>query len=198
MVCDPDGHDRIDSFALVTYIPEPIAGFLDRLRAELVPSCALRAHITVLPPRLLEVPVEAACDVLQSRLSGISPFTVELAEVEVFEVSDVIYIAIGRGHEMLKKMHHDLNQDGLYDQEAFRYHPHVTLAQNLDSDQLEELSVVARRRWAEFTGPRSFSIECVTFVQATRRKSWIDLSEMSLSGVWQRPLQKLPHEIRLY
>ena len=44
----PTVWDRINSFALVTYIPEPLAGFLDRLRQELVPNCFLRAHATIL------------------------------------------------------------------------------------------------------------------------------------------------------
>ena len=51
MYNDPAAWDRINSFALVSYIPEPLAGFLDRLRQELVPNCFLRAHVTILPPR---------------------------------------------------------------------------------------------------------------------------------------------------
>jgi len=39
MYNDPAAWDRINSFALVSYIPEPLAGFLDRLRQELVPNC---------------------------------------------------------------------------------------------------------------------------------------------------------------
>ena len=41
-VC-PDGAERMNLFALVVYIPDPLAKFLDDLREELVPA-ACRAR----------------------------------------------------------------------------------------------------------------------------------------------------------
>ena len=43
----------INSYALISYLPEPLAGYLDSLRCELVPRCQARTHVTVLPPRPL-------------------------------------------------------------------------------------------------------------------------------------------------
>ncbi len=40
-----------NQFALVSYIPDPLGNFLDRLRLDLVPGCSPHAHVTVLPPR---------------------------------------------------------------------------------------------------------------------------------------------------
>jgi hypothetical protein len=41
---------RPDIFGLIIYVPNPLAGFLDGLRKDLVPGCNPRAHLTVLPP----------------------------------------------------------------------------------------------------------------------------------------------------
>ena len=48
----------INSFSLVAYVPQPLAGFIERLRQEIQPGCTARSHLTFLPPRLLEIPVE--------------------------------------------------------------------------------------------------------------------------------------------
>jgi 2'-5' RNA ligase len=66
--------------------------------------------------------------------------------------------------------------------EPFPYHPHVTLAQYLESDQLDELSRVARDRWRSCTLDRHFRVDTITFVQNTRRNLWIDLAEFRLGA----------------
>jgi 2'-5' RNA ligase len=188
MFSDPSGVEYLNSFALVSYIPEPLAGFLDRLRCELVPKCFLRAHVTILPPRPIEPPPEKAWTELRDSAYQLSPIDVELCAVEVFPVSDVIHISIGRGHDELKRMHAMLNTNRLAYREPFPYHPHITLAQNLTPDQVDELIEVSRRRWAEYKGPRGFRAGVVTFVQNTRWHGWIDLGETVLGrGVETEP-----------
>ncbi len=180
MYKDPPVWDRINSFALVTYIPEPLAGFLDRLRQELVPNCFLRAHATILPPRALSSSPEEAWEAIRARAPQFAPFEMGLGGVEVFPVSDVIYIQITTGREKLIEMHEAMNVDGLKRQEEFPYHPHVTLAQDLKPDEVDELVQVARSRWAECPYLRSFRAEKVFFVQNTRCKEWVDLGECEL------------------
>jgi len=180
MFSDPDGVEYLNSFALVSYIPEPLAQFLDQLRSELVPNCFLRAHLTILPPRPIESSREKALAELREATGELQPIGIELSSVEIFPHSDVIYIAIGAGHEELKRMHDKLNSGSLAYKEFYDFHPHVTLAQSLTPDQVDELSEVARRRWAEYKESRAFRIETVTFVQDTRRHGWIDLAEMAL------------------
>ena len=101
----PSAWDRINSFALVSYIPEPLAGFLDRLRQELVPNCFLRAHVTILPPRPILSSPEEAWEVIRGAAPEFLPFEVELAGVDVFPVSDVIYIQVSAGSVELQRMH---------------------------------------------------------------------------------------------
>jgi len=178
---DPSARHRIDSFALVSYIPEPLAGFLNRLRQELVPNCFLRAHVTILPPRPCSTSAQAATEEVCSAVRAFHPFDVTLHAVEVFSVSDVIFISIAGGDRQLRDMHETLNYGGLEVREAFPFHPHITLAQNLRPDEVDELTRVARTRWAAFPHSRSFRVEALTFVQATRYKTWIDLAECKLS-----------------
>jgi 2'-5' RNA ligase len=180
MYNDPVAWDRINSFALVSYIPEPLAGFLDRLRQELVPNCFLRAHVTILPPRPICSSPEAAWRTVKNLAPLFPPFDVEVTKVEVFPVSDVIYVDIGRGSEDMQSMHAALNTEGLLCPEHYPYHPHVTLAQDLKSDEVDELARVARARWAEHKHPQTFRVEKVFFVQNTRRNQWIDLGESAL------------------
>jgi len=179
MYKDPMPWDRINSFALVSYIPEPLAGFLDRLRQELVPNCFLRAHVTVLPPRPLAAPDEA-WRVIKHLIPQFAPFDVHMTDVEVFPISDVIYINLGEGREQLRQMHDGLAIDCLHCSEQFEYHPHVTLAQELKPDELDELVAVARARWAEFKFDRCFRVDKTTFVQNTRCNDWVDLHECAL------------------
>lgn len=180
MYKDPAARDRINSFALVSYIPEPLASFLDRLRQELVPDCFLRAHVTILPPRPITSQPEAAWDLVRWFAPQFAPFDVQLTSVEVFPVSDVIYVNISAGSEQLTRLHATLNADGMLFEEQFSYHPHVTLAQNLQPDQVDELARVARIRWAEHALPKTFRVEKAIFVQNTRWNEWIDLGECTL------------------
>ena len=180
MYNDPAAWDRINSFALVSYIPEPLAGFLDRLRQELVPNCFLRAHVTILPPRPISSTPEAAWGIVRTLAPRFAPFDIEMTQLEVFPVSDVIHIEIGRGREELVRMHDSLNVDGLKFAEPYPYHPHITLAQELKGDEVDELARVARVRWDEYKLPKTFRVDKVFFVQNTRRKEWLDLGESAL------------------
>lgn len=181
MSADPNSGDRINLFAFVSYIPDPLAQFLNRLRQELVPNCFLRAHVTVLPPRPINGSFEEARICLGALASKFEPFDVELGNVHVFPVTDVIHIDLRSGADELRRMHSVMNTGCLLYNEPFEYHPHITLAQNLKPDEIDELIRVARARWAEFRHSRTFRVDKLTFVQGTRWKEWIDLCECPLT-----------------
>jgi len=180
MAIDPNVRDRINSFALVTYIPEPLAGFLDGLRQALVPNCFLRAHATILPPRPITCSPEHAWDTIRALAPQFPPFDIQLGGVEVFPRSDVIYVSISQGNEVLRRMHEVLDVGGLRYKEEHPYHPHVTLAQKLKPDEVDELTRAARERWAAFPFANSFHVDRVFFVQNTRWDQWVDLGECKL------------------
>src|SRR5579871_1669672 len=180
MFKDPPARERINSFALVAYIPEPLAGFLDRLRQELVPNCFLRAHVTILPPRPISSTPEAAWKVVQELVPRSRPFELQLAGVVVFPITDVIYVSVGQGSGDLRDLHDRLNTGALRYDEPYRFHPHITLAQELKPDEVDELVTVAQTRWAEYRGQRRFRVDKTVFVQNTRRNVWLDLGECTL------------------
>jgi 2'-5' RNA ligase len=183
MACSSNGADRINLFALVVYIPDPLATFLDHLRKELVPGCLPRAHVTILPPRPLAVDVSAALDAARSRVSGFSPFEIAAGDIEIFPGTDVIHISIREGERELREMHRALNNDALAFDEPFSYHPHITLAQDMAPGQVQPLSQLACQRWAAFRHSRRFRAERAVFVQSTVACTWVDLEEFRLAGV---------------
>jgi len=178
-----DGLQRVNLFALVVYIPDPLASFLDNLRKELIPGCIPRAHVTVLTPRPLAVDPQVATEQARRVASGFAPFDLELGKIEIFQETDVIYVDLAGGVRELKEMHDAANTGVLAFDEPFEYHPHVTLAQGLAHDQVDPLYQIASRRWAEFPHTTRFRAECVTFVQSTDCIRWADLADISLDGV---------------
>jgi 2'-5' RNA ligase len=180
------GDERMDLFALVAYIPEPLAGFLDALRRELAPGCRLRAHITILPPRELACDLQTASRELEKALSQTRSFRVSVGEVKVFPGSEVIHVAIDAGLEQLRKLHAQLNQGDCKAPELWRYHPHVTLAQDLEPTAVPAAFNLAERRWREYSGPRSFALDHLTFVRRTLgddcavENLWVDLATWEL------------------
>lgn len=176
--------NKINSFALISYIPEPLAGFLDSLRCELVPRCTAKSHVTVLPPRPLGGGLpETAWDNLNRFLDNFTPFRVELNSIEVFQRTNVIYLSIGSGYRELERMHSTLNHGMVQYQEPYEYHPHVTLAQELRPEEVEAAAALARRRWSEFSYSRSFMVHRLIFVQNTIENRWSDLAGRELSDL---------------
>lgn len=180
MQCPSSGGPRINSFALVTYTPDPLGPFLDRLRRELVPSCFAHAHVTILPPREIVCSEDEVVRQLRRSVHEFPPFRVELTGIEVFARTSVIYLGIGRGKNELRRMHDAFNRDALYFDEPHQYHPHVTLAQEISPDQVPALVQVAEKFWSEYRGPRTFELDALTFVQNTKGNQWLDLEEFPL------------------
>jgi 2'-5' RNA ligase len=178
--------ERPNVFALVIYIPEPLGKFLDDLRRELVPDYNPHAHVSVLPPRPLTAGWDAAASQARALTEGWTPFDIELTTIEVFPVTDVIYIEVGEGAQTLHNLHRAMNSDALQFDEPFTYHPHITLGQDVPRDCVAEATVLARRRWAEFSGSRTFRAERAVFVQNTHDNCWVDLAEYGLGTVAAR------------
>ena len=170
----------INSFSLVAYVPQPLAGFIERLRQETQPECTARSHLTFLPPRLLDIPLNQIRGQLEAGLRDQPAFRVELCDVRVFEVSQVVHLSLGAGWAEARKIHEALHRDGLYRQELFEYHPHVTLAQDLDPAKLASVTELATRRWQEYSGTRHFAVDHLTLVQNTLENGWTNLGEFSL------------------
>lgn len=175
--------ERPSLYALVIYLPPPLGSFLDDLRLEMVPGCNPHAHVSVLPPRPLPLAPEAGIAESRRIVAGFAPFEIELGQIEIFPQTDVIYISIEAGVEHLRRLHGALNQGALAFEEPFPYHPHVTLAQELEPGDVQPLRELAERRWREFPGDRGFRAEHAVFVRNTHGRLWVDLADGPLQAV---------------
>ena len=181
---------RINSFALVSYLPGALAELLDEIRHDFAPESRAKAHVTILPPRpIFEFPGEAAgnavaeaMEQLRVRLQEFPPFKVALGEIEIFEGTHVIYASIQTGFAELERMHSALNTGRVAFQEPYPYHPHVTIAQELAPEDVHNAAQFARWRWSEFKHSRSVWIDRLTFVQNTLENYWTDLAMLNLSS----------------
>ncbi len=180
MQSHPGAGDSINSYALVSYIPGPLGLYLDRIRRELVSSCVAQSHVTILPPRALVASADTAKVELAEALHDSRPFEMNLEQVEVFESTSVIYLAVGSGEQQLDDLHRRLNRGALECCEYHRYHPHVTLAQDFPPQELPDMVALARARWGEFRSRRGFDVERLTFVQNTVSNRWMDLADFPL------------------
>jgi 2'-5' RNA ligase len=174
---------RLNVFALVIYIPDPLGRFLDDLRRQLVPGCSPHAHVSVLPPRPLAVDCQVASEQVRACAESRPPFDLTLERVRIFPVTNVIYIELGEGATEMFHMHDAMNSGALAFDEPFAYHPHITLAQEIPPGEVGNVNRLAHELWDAYTGPRTFRAERTAFVQNTLGNCWIDLAEFSLGTV---------------
>ena len=177
--------ERINSFAVVSYLPDPLGAYLSALRVQLVPGCAALSHVTLLPPRPLEDP-EQAWKQTVATLGDFHPFELELGPVEVFPVTNVVYLSILKGFGNLVAMHEALNRGAMHFAEPYRYHPHVTLAQELSAEQQAPVLARAQAAWEACPHRRSYIVDPLYFVQNTidsgsGQNIWVDLDRHHLA-----------------
>lgn len=170
----------INSFSLVAYVPEPLAGFVERLRQEVQPGCTARSHLTFLPPRPLQISLDSIRSQLELGLRDQHGFRVELDQVKVFPVSQVVHLSLGAGRSECMQIHERLHRGDLCCKECFEYHPHVTLAQDIDPRDVAQVADLADRRWREYSDKRDFVVDHLTLVQNTIVNGWTNLGEFSL------------------
>lgn len=182
MVLDTGATTLVNSFSLVAYLPEPLASFIDELRREVQPGCTARSHVTLLPPRPIDNPVEQACAEIEAILRDQAAFEVGLGNVCVFPVSKVVHISIEEGALRLAQLNRYLNRGACNHLEVFVYHPHVTLAQGIIPDSVEIAAGFATRRWEDYHGPRTFQLDRLTLVQNTVENQWQNLREFTLDA----------------
>jgi 2'-5' RNA ligase len=150
---------------------------LDRLRHSPVVGDNPRAHVTLLPPRALPVPVEVASSAIQETLQGFSPFPVEFSRIRRFPETNVIYLDIAEGKSALHALHNSLNAGVLNDAEAFEFLPHLTLSTPLPEEVSEEVRQDIESDWKEVLVHRGFWLEETVLL-------WI--SPTSERGSWQQ------------
>lgn len=169
-------------YALVSYVPDPLGGYLNRLRSSLVTGCRLQSHVTLLPPRQLKAPPEKLIEELNRRAGKLPPFEVTLGDVEIFETTRVIYVAIQRGWRQLEEYHSVLSEGILWYEEYYPFHPHMTLGQEIPGPEFEETLEAAREGWRNCRHSKTFRVADLTFVRNVDPNRWDTLSEHRLGA----------------
>jgi 2'-5' RNA ligase len=146
------------SFALVTYIPEPLGSFLHAVRHDLPGEEKPQAHITLLPPRPLSASVDIVSREAQSVLGGFRPFSVELLDVKVFPDTNILYLEIAKGSDVLHKLHDALNTGLLAHDESFDFLPHLTISGPIPRQDIAKIRAQAKKAWKRHKGEAKFEV----------------------------------------
>jgi len=171
-------------YALVAYVHAPVGEFVERLRRELHPELPhLPAHITVLPPRLLQGSEAQAVAAVEAVCRAANPFEVVMGEAETFvPVTPTVFLRVAHAAYRLRELHDQLNQGVLRCTEEWPYMPHLTIAKMSSDDQAKEAFLVASERWAQYFGSRTILIDQLTFVRESNGNMWEDLAPVPLRG----------------
>ncbi|MGN6607251.1 MAG: 2'-5' RNA ligase family protein [Jatrophihabitans sp.] len=123
-------------------IPQPHASVLSRWREQVGDPAAEQVfpHVTLLPPT--PVPTDAL-DAIEEHLAKAAeqsaPFPMHLAGTGTFRpLSPVVFIQIARGVSDCELLERDIRSGPLARDLDFPYHPHVTVAHDIDDAALDE------------------------------------------------------------
>ncbi|MBI3474756.1 MAG: 2'-5' RNA ligase family protein [Acidobacteria bacterium] len=168
-------------YALVAYIHHPVGNFVENLRRELHPVLPhMPAHLTILPPRELSGPEQAALEFLEEACSRVEPFEVEIGDVGTFlPTTATVFLQVKRAAYRMRELHDQLCVEALNCPEAWPYVPHMTILKTDVDQQAIDAAAVARERWAEFTGPRTIRFDELMFVRETDGV-WEDVGRIPL------------------
>lgn len=169
-------------YAVVAYVRNSIGRFVEDLRREVDPPYAhLHAHITVLPPRILNCSENEARATLEALCADQHPFEITLGDVESFVPrSPVVFIRIAHAAYKMRELHDRLNTGPLFGEECWPYMPHLTIIKGEEPERAQRELPLVRERWAQFKGTRRIMIDELTFVRQSEGLHWADLALIQL------------------
>lgn len=122
-------------------VPEPYGSLLRKKRAAFGDPMAetIPSHVTLIPPTEIRPDeLDLVCTALEGASVTLPPFTMKLRGTGTFRpVSPVVFVAVSQGisyTEMLAKCVRDALDSP---EPEFPFHPHVTVAHNLDDASLD-------------------------------------------------------------
>ncbi len=172
-------------YAIVAYVQNPVAEFVEHLRRELYPQHGhLPAHLTVLPPRTLRGTEAASRETMENICATVEPFEISLGDVEAFfPATPTVFIRVDYGAYRMRELHDRLNTAELWAAEQWPYMPHLTIVKMADLEDAVATLQRARQRWSHYHGPRRLLVDRLTFVRESREQlQWIDLAPIPLGG----------------
>jgi 2'-5' RNA ligase len=169
-------------YALVGYVKSAAGELVENLRRELHPELPhLAAHLTLLPPRLLNGSESAALQVLEQICGEVEPFEVSLGEVETFiPVTPTVFIRVDAAASRMCDLHRKLNTQALEFKEEWPYIPHLTIVKMSAEQPAKAAFEIARQRWLHYSGSQRILLERLTFVREDVENHWVDLAPVPL------------------
>jgi 2'-5' RNA ligase len=169
-------------YALVAYVRNSVGEFVEQLRRELHPDLPhLAAHVTILPPRVLQGSELSALETLEEICSQSEPFEITLGDVETFvPLTPTVFIRVAHAAYRMRELHDRLNTETLAAVEEWPYMPHLTIVKMSAGEMAHQAHLVARDRWARFPGNRHIRVEKLTFVREEKPNCWVDLAGLVL------------------
>lgn len=128
-------------FGVAIAVPEPHSAVLQEARASFGDPLAalIPPHVTLLGPTVR--PIVARPDVhdhLDAVAAKHEPFTIHLRGTGTFRpVSPVVFVQVVAGIASCEQLEADVRSGILAEPREFNYHPHVTVAHELDDDALD-------------------------------------------------------------
>jgi 2'-5' RNA ligase len=135
-------------------VPEPYGSRLRELRAGFGDSLArtVPSHVTLLPPLDIGADdLDETCALLDKTAGTIPSFRMRLSGTGSFRpISPVVYVAVHGGYVATEVLAGQLRAAVAAPPAAFPFHPHVTVAQNLDDPTLDRAHETLRDFECEF------------------------------------------------
>ncbi|MEO6603989.1 MAG: 2'-5' RNA ligase family protein [Aeromicrobium sp.] len=122
-------------------VPEPYGSLLRKKRAEFGDPMArtVPSHVTLVPPtEVSEGELDEVCGALERASASLPPFPMRLRGTATFRpVSPVVFIAVSQGISYTEMLAKSVRKALKVAEPEFPFHPHVTIAHNLDDASLD-------------------------------------------------------------
>ncbi|MEW1957075.1 2'-5' RNA ligase family protein [Kineococcus sp. NPDC059986] len=151
----PSGEGTTQVIGVSIPVPDPHAAELTAWREDFGDPLArsIPPHITLLPPFPLPPgDLAAARDHLEATAAAGAPFDVHLRGTATFRpVSPVVFVQLARGISECELLQAAIRTGPLAAEITFPFHPHVTVAHDVDEASLDRAELVLRDWEATFT-----------------------------------------------
>lgn len=136
-------------------VPEPHGSLLRDKRAEFGDPMArtVPSHVTLVPPTEVDDERLACLDsALEDAAAALPRFTMRLRGTGTFRpVSPVVFVAVSQGISYTEMLAQRIRSKIEAPEPSFPFHPHVTVAQNLDDEALDRAYADLAEFSADFT-----------------------------------------------
>jgi len=162
-------------------IPAPFGPQLQARRASygdpLAPTTP--AHITLLgPTEVADAEVAELVDHLGDAARSVDPFVVVLRGTGTFRpVSDVVFVQVARGISACEQLEQGIRKGRWGIELAFPYHPHVTIAHDIDEAELDR----AFDELAQFVA--TFEVRSFHLYVKDGGGTWVPVREFPLGDI---------------